>query len=265
MTSLSYHTSLIKSLGHYTWQILSLWVNTSILLISIPGTILSYLEIDPLGIDLPLPYWGWLIVVFLNLHAAGFRVYRSLQKKVESNFHKGADIELRLDSISFGNRTWHQYFPEDLRFLLSIGVQNKGNESGMLRPISVSQFNMGTTLLSGRPINIKWQETPRARTQISFPHIVEPRKWGLWRACSLGVRLQETDPEIFAKRLHELDKFSIELKYEYEKSDGSVVQKRLLISGTFKDFQENVIQHWKKGGQSRLVEIAMGRLNESAS
>jgi hypothetical protein len=191
---------------------------------------------------------------------ANFSAYRDLLRQSRK---MPADIKLKLQSFSFGWSGWQGSMPiSPLRFRIYLDIQNTGNEPGKLKSVSVSQFQMSTSLLGNQPEKLSWHKESddphQAGRKIVFPCLIEPGEWNVRIRCDLQVELCETDPMELAKRLCELDEFLIELHYEYEEFDGICRQKTLPIRDTFSRFRKHIIQEWRSHDCHELVYVAVG-------
>ena len=211
---------------------------------------------------------GW--VVWHYVISPRFRLFiqRLVQKKpayrdlLRQSRKRPADINLKLQSVSFGWGCWRSSMPiGPLRFRIYLDIQNTGNEPGKLKSVSVRQFEMGTSLLGSQPTKLSWHRESddryRASSEIVFPCLIEPGEWNIRVRCDLQVELCETDPMKLAKRLCELDEFLIELHYEYEEFDGTYRQKTLPIQDTFIGFRKRIIRQWISHNSHELVYAAV--------
>jgi len=198
-------------------------------------------------------------IFLMSFMMANLSVYRDLLRQSRK---RPADINLKLQSVSFGWGGWQGLMPMGpLRFRIYLDIQNTGNEPGKLESVSVRQFEMGTSLLGSQPTKLSWHRESddryRPSSEIVFPCLIEPGEWNIRVRCDLQVELCETDPMKLAKRLCELDEFLIELHYEYEEFDGTYRQKTLPIQDTFIEFRKRIIREWTSHNGHELVYAAV--------
>lgn len=153
---------------------------------------------------------------------------------------------------------WNIMPKSPLQFEFGLDLKNLGQEQAYLIDLTITNFHMGTTLLGSRDLETVLRDTdkPSGYDIIQFPHSIPNGSWNKSLRYEIQVELCEQNPQEFAKRLHELQNFEIELQYTYENLNNSRYTHKILIKDTFEGFKEQVIQNWLSRDQHALITLA---------
>ena len=136
-----------------------------------------------------------------------------------------------------------------------IELKNRGQEQASLKRLIVKTFNLGTGLFGDKPIGIRVLDTRlnTASREIQLPFVIPGDYWNPNLQCDIQVDLRETDPLQFSSRLEELRGFRVELEYEYEGLSSPPRSGLVVLTGSFEEFCNSVIEHWKQTNDHELV------------
>ncbi len=169
-----------------------------------------------------------------------------------------ADIKINCVAKKFGPVGGWGIMPRStLQFDINLDLRNLGQGQAYLTELEIINFQMGTTLLGSREKETVLRDTDKSRGYdiVQLPCSILGEYWSKSLLFEVQVDLCEQNPQEFAKRLHELQNFEIELQYTYENLNNSRYTHKILIKDSFGGFKEQVIQNWLSRDQNALVAL----------
>jgi len=247
-SSSSSRTAMAKAdtnlVGHYAKEFFRHWRNVY----SVPSALIGLLTA---GFTLFLPDYrvvsAILTVIFalISVIAAGYFAWKdavlALPKPSEPTLALRA-LRTQFDlNMQAKSPMSHGYFG------LHFEAINSGSERVLLRSIDVENFVMGTSLLGDKPKDTRLlQRIPGDSVkEIEFPLEIEPKDRELNLIFEIAVEFRHTSELEFARRLCELQNYSIDLTYSFEDIVGPLTTKKLPLRDSFEQFRNDRFNEWQ--------------------
>ena len=245
----------MKHIRDYLGRLVGEWIGNKVLLAL---DLVALVSILILGRDLSSVRWVAVAVLLLSYFAASYSLDLKQESRIAALEEQVAELTRmapariiwKLKESSFEFSGWEAIgrVPKDRPwFYVLMYVRNQGDERGRIIDARLSDFSVGTDLLTDR-LSLSWDYRPRGSSRWEdldwSRDILGAGAW--WEVrCFVYVKLSERHAPKFAARLHELDSYEMIFSYSYEGFSGASGSASLRVEGSFAHFKDRIVSEWK--------------------